>query len=177
MRGFLGAALIAESPKIELRPAHDEIKPNGYGAPIRLPTTHHPKTGRRYPLCGPYLQPLGTDLADIILGVVWTDADLLREMASKTPPKVSELGDDYRPPQRRWTEESGSASEILMRLWGVARATPGRTVKCPAHPDDVPSLSVAYDDQRAWCHSPGCLLDNDGRGRGTYELQTLAPGR
>lgn len=176
LRGFLGEALIAEGPKVELRPSHDEIKPDGFGSPIRMPTSYHPKTGIRYPLCGPDDKPLGKYLADILMRIEWADSNAFREMAAKTPLKVRELDASYFPPKARWPEDlNESASDLLMALWGVQRAAPGRSVRCPAHDDKMPSLSISHDDQRVFCKAPGCELNNDERGRGTHELRRMAP--
>ena len=63
-----------------------------------------------------------------------------------------------------------------MSLWGMSRVNVGKANRCPAHgPDRHPSLSVLPDDRRVICRSPGCILNNDDRGRGTYELRQLAP--
>lgn len=176
LRGFLAAALIPEGPKVEIRPIGDEIKPDGFGSPLRMPTMPHPKTGQRYPLCGPYLRPLG-NLESMMRDVCLADADAFRDMASRTPPSRSELGSDYFPPRPQYRDEGGSVSEILLTLWGVPRAVPGREIRCPAHDDQSPSLSILHDDQRVLCHSVGCLLNNDGHGRGINELRRLAPHR
>jgi hypothetical protein len=39
----------------------------------------------------------------------------------------------------------------------------------------MPSLSILKDDQRVICFSPSCVLNNNGHGRGTYELTKMAP--
>lgn len=177
MRGFLAEALIPDDdPKVEIRPGFDNIKPDGFGAALRMPTMPHPKTGKRYPLCGPDDQPLGANLADILLRVEWASFRAFEEMAAKTPPKVSSLDASYRLPQADWpTDPDATASGLLMSLWGVRRASPGRSTNCPAHDDVMASLSILPDDQRAVCHAPGCLLNNNERGRGTNELRRLAP--
>ena len=65
---------------------------------------------------------------------------------------------------------------MLRDLWGVENARPGKAVRCPAHDDRNPSLSILRDDKRVICKTPGCILNNDDHGRGTYELTRLAPG-
>lgn len=178
LRGFLAEALIAETPKVEIRPGHDEIKPDGYGSPLRLPTMPHPKTGKRYPLCGPDDKPLGGTLYDILMKIEWADTGAFEAMAAKTPMKVTELDASYRPPKPKWPDgPSESASALLMALWGVQRAAAGRSIRCPAHDDKMPSLSILVDDTRVICKSPGCLLNNNDHGRGTAELRKLAPRR
>lgn len=178
LRGFLAEALIAEGPKVELRPSHDEIKPDGYGSPIRMPTMPHPKTGKRYPLCGPDDKPLGGTLYDILMRIEWADSKAFEAMAAKTPLRVAELDDSYRPPKPKWPEgPPESASALLMALWSVQRAFPGHSIRCPAHDDKMPSLSILADDTRVICKAPGCILNNDDHGRGTAELHKLAPRR
>lgn len=174
LRGFLAEALIPEGPKVELRPSHDEIKPDGYGSPIRMPTMPHPKTGLRYPLCGPDDKPLGGTLYDILMRIEWADSKAFEAMAAAMPQPVSEA--PHAPTMTKWPEASlESASGLLMALWGARRAAPGHTNRCPAHDDKMASLSVLPDDARAVCHAPGCILNNNERGRGTAELRRLAP--
>ena len=176
LRGFLAEALIPEGPKVELRPSHDEIKPDGFGSPIRMPTMPHPKTGKRYPLCGPDDRPLGVTLDQILIRVEWADSNAFREMAGKVPPTTHDIKPGDRLPKAPWPESPvESASGLLMSLWGVQRAAPGRSTRCPAHDDKIASLSVLPDDERVVCHAPGCLLNNEERGRGTAELRKLAP--
>ena len=67
---------------------------------------------------------------------------------------------------------------VLAREWGVPNATPGRSVRCPAHEDQNPSLSIARDDSRAWCHASVCALHGpNGAGHDAYSLWQLAKGR
>lgn len=66
-----------------------------------------------------------------------------------------------------------TVSDVLRQDYGV-EARPGRAVKCPRHDDKSPSLSVLPDDRRAFCHSPGCELNNAGRGRDAWDLAQLA---
>jgi hypothetical protein len=65
-----------------------------------------------------------------------------------------------------------TVSDVLGRLYGL-QARPGRTVRCPVHDDRHASLSVMRDDRRVYCFSPGCPLNNDGRGRDAYDLASL----
>jgi 5S rRNA maturation endonuclease (ribonuclease M5) len=67
--------------------------------------------------------------------------------------------------------------EVLQRDWNVVDPTPGRTVRCPAHDDRSPSLSIAADDKRVWCHSPSCLLNGqEGQGHDPFSLAVVAEG-
>ena len=165
-------------PRIELRPASDRL-PQGEGKLghcIRLPTMPHHKTGKRYPLISSEGEKLPGTLAEMMSSIERTPATIFEDLAERAPlPRVVPAQADLRFPSGRSDEDLGTASEILRDLWGVQNAQPGRAVKCPAHDDQRPSLSIARDDQRAFCHSPGCELWNDGRGRGTYELTKMAP--
>jgi len=66
---------------------------------------------------------------------------------------------------------------VLRRELGVENAAPGRTIRCPCHDDRAPSLSIARDDSRVWCHAPSCDLSADGRGQDAYGLWALAKTR
>jgi hypothetical protein len=171
LRGFLAAALVPEGEKVEIRPAHDEIKPDGYGAPLRMPTMPNPKNGRRYPLLDPDDKPLPGRLDHMMLAIEWADADVFVQMAAKTPPRMTDIRPQDKLPTATGPVESASA--VLMSVWEVPRAAPGRTIKCPAHTDTIPSLSILRDDERVICKAPHCVLHNDGRGRGPGELRKL----
>jgi hypothetical protein len=57
--------------------------------------------------------------------------------------------------------DTGSVSDALIAC-GVSNAKPGRTVRCPAHPDRHASLSILRDDRRAICKSASCLWSGRG---------------
>lgn len=171
---FLRAAGIPESPKVELRPSHDEIKPDGFGSPIRMPTMPHPKTGRRYPLLDAADQPLSPRLDQMLLAINVSPAWAYAEMADTVRPTPRSVHSGDRRVYQGPTVE-GSASDILRRLWGAQDARPNHSIRCPAHSDKIASLSILADDARAVCHAPGCILNNSDRGRGTYELTQMAP--
>lgn len=175
LRAFLAAASIPESPKIEFRPSHDEIKPDGFGSPIRLPTMPHPKVnGQRYPMIDAQDHPLSPRLDRMLLALEWSPSWAFAAMAETLRPTLKDLRAGDRRPYIGPTTE-GSASDILRRLWGALDARPNHTIRCPAHEDKIPSLSILADDQRAVCKSPACPLNNSDRGRGTYELTHMAP--
>ena len=52
-------------------------------------------------------------------------------------------------------------------------AVQGRSVKCPAHDDSSPSLSISKDNGRAYCHNQSCALWHDGYGVDAYELNKI----
>lgn len=52
-------------------------------------------------------------------------------------------------------------------------AVPGRSIKCPAHDDSSPSLSISKDDGRAYCFNQACELWHDGYGVDAYELNKI----
>jgi hypothetical protein len=174
LRAYLRDAGIEESPKIELRPAQDEIKPDGFGAPLRMPTMPNPKTGLRYPMLAADDSFLPRDLAGMLLRIDDAAAWRIESAAASLRPTLKDLARGDRRPYYGPAVE-GSASDILRRLWGAVDARPGHAIRCPAHDDKHPSLSILADDQRACCKSPTCDLYNDGRGRGIYELTKMAP--
>lgn len=176
LRALLRAAgLPPEDPKIELRPGSDTVDDDGLGHCIRLPFMPHPKTGERGLMTDADGVRLGPSLAQVILDIEWAPAGTLVEWAATWRPKVRMLP-AYRNPHS-FPPDDSRASEILRDLWGVANARPGKAVRCPAHDDHEPSLNIFPDDRRVMCMTPACELNNDGHGRGTYELRTLAAQR
>jgi len=167
-------------PRIEFRPASDRLPLDENGVPrlghcIRLPTMPHHKTGKRYPLISiSEGEQLSGKLAEMMTNIETCPSTVFDELASRAPRPLNRPPVDTVWPHGR-PEITMTASEILRDLWGVKNAVPGRAIKCPAHDDQRPSLSIARDDERVWCHSPICELNNDGHGRGTYELTRMAP--
>ena len=178
LRAVLRDAEVEETPKVELRPAQDEIKPDGYGSPLRMPTMPNPKTGLRYPMLDEHDRPLPRSLDQMMLEIDWAPAWVVESLAASMRPTPRSVRPGDRLQQRGFSnDDDETASEILRTLWGMPEPKPGHANRCPAHgPDRHPSLSIAVDDKRCWCKTPGCILDNDGRGRGTHELRKLAPG-
>jgi hypothetical protein len=180
LRQFLVALLrdaeVPQSDKTEFRPAQDAIRPDGYGAPLRMPTMRSPKTGLRYPVIGLDGRPLPRALDEMMLAVDFAPSWVLESMAATVRPGFRAIRTGDRLPRPR-DDEGRGASEILRDLWGMPEPKVGRANHCPAHDDRNPSLSIARDDRRVWCKQASCILANDGRGRGTHELEALAPGR
>ncbi len=56
------------------------------------------------------------------------------------------------------------------------QAVPGRSVRCPAHDDSSPSLSISKDNNRAYCFNQSCALYNDGWGVDSFELNKILGG-
>jgi hypothetical protein len=100
-------------------------------------------------------------------------AGLFKPRAAPIVPRRPRSWSGGESPIARFNRTIG-ISAVLIHDWGVERAAPGRTVRCPAHPDRSPSLSIARDDLRAWCHSPGCPLEAAGRGVDPYDAARLA---
>lgn len=172
------AGISPNDPKVELRPGSDTIDEDGLGHCLRMPLMPHPKTGKRGRLLSPDSeQPLGERLRDIVMAVDIVPAATLGDLALHWHPalKPSDIPSRYRRPRPRSEVDYGTASEILRDKWGVLNAAPGKAIRCPAHDDREPSLSILKDDQRVICFAPSCVLNNDGHGRGTYELTKLAP--
>jgi len=178
LRGMLQALdLDAHDPKIELRPGTDSVDQDGLGHALRLPLMPHPKTGKRGEFYdGSTSMPMGPKLADILLNIREIPAASLTKWAEAyKPPQVAFLPSAYARPHEPFPEDDSHASDILRELWGVPNALPGRSIKCPAHEDSMPSLSILRDDKRVICKAPHCTLNNNDHGRGTHELRTLAP--
>jgi hypothetical protein len=188
-RGLLqGAGLPSEDDHIEIRPGSDHVDAEwhphvrdavvgtGLGHALRLPLMPHPKTGKRGRIMHADATPMAGTLADIILEMDWASTDRLLLWAERyQPPPVSSIPPKWAKPHEPYPEDDSTASEILRQLWGVPNAVPGRSVKCPAHEDKMPSLSILRDDRRVICKAGHCTLNNNDHGRGTYELRKLAP--
>lgn len=169
MRGALtGAAGLAglSGPKVEVFPKHSSARWSGA---LRMPLMPHPKTGIKYPAI------VGTERIDKVVDLVNHVATLtapveaFTRLAGDTRPPAEyprSLG-DYRKPSRA---VAGATVTTLLDGLGV-QARPGRTIKCPFHPDKHASLSIAFDDTRAFCKAPECpVAYGDGRGIGSLML-------
>ena len=191
MRAFLATALTdPEDVHIEIRPGSDTVEAewathvkgavygDGLGHALRLPFMPHPKTGVVPQFMDATGRVLGPTIAAALLEVELGDAGIVEEWSKKWSPvtKPSDLTKEYKDPHNYGPDafENASASQILRDLWGADRAVPGRSIRCPAHDDKVASLSILRDDRRVICKSPSCILNNGDRGRGTFELTSLA---
>lgn len=190
IRAFFASALLpADDPHLEIRPGSDTVDAvwhervrgvvvgTGLGHCLRLPFMPHPKTGLQPQFMDAEGTIMGPSIARILLDIESGSAGIIEAEAQKWSPVTTHLPKEYRNPTSFGPDEyeNASAAEILRTLWGVANAQPGRAVRCPAHDDRVPSLSILKDDRRVICKSPSCELHNGGHGRGTYELTKLAP--
>jgi hypothetical protein len=170
LQALVQEAALADDRTVELRPTGE----HGMGGCLRAPGTRSPKDGKRSQLVDPVTgAPLPTRLAEVLALLSQVDAD-----------RWLEIGERYRPPAPpppRAPDPMGSrfeaavpVSAVLQRDFGVERAGPGRTVRCPVHDDRAASLSIARDDRRAWCHAPACELHRDGHGVSAWDLARLA---
>jgi len=176
------AGLDPAAPAIEIRPARDTLSsPRGCGSALRLPMQPHQRTGERFTLTDPVSgEVIGECLAEMVrrhefapLAALVALAETYREPPLKPVPSRRDkwTGDS---PIARFNAAVG-ASQVLVRDYGVANARPGRTVICPRHDDHHPSLSIARDDSRVWCKSPGCILHGpNGAGHDAWSLVQLA---
>lgn len=181
LRAALAASGFDGSPVIELRPGSDRLsRPDGLGHSLRLPTMPHKATGERHPLCDPRTRmPIGATLGEMLVALERVPGVRLADLAERyrppglTAPVRRPFVSSGRGPIARFNASIG-VSEVLRREFSIERAGPGRTVHCPSHDDRTPSLSIARDDSRVWCHSPGCDLEAGGRGQDAYGLWALA---
>lgn len=174
MRTILGHAnLPTNDPRIELRPGSDEIEKEGLGHAIRMPLMIHPKTGERSVVYSPSGEK-HTKVAELLLAMDWAPHAEIERLGRLWHPPVSRIPPELRNPHRPYEDDGVTATQILADKWGVV-ATPGdkREVRCPLHGDKSASLYVMPDDKRVVCHSSVCILNNEGRGRGTWELRNL----
>jgi hypothetical protein len=139
-----------------------------------MPFMPHPKTGERGTMVGPD-GPVSTSLAQVILDWHEASSTTLLAWSERWHPPVTRIPRRYQQPMEPFPEDTSTASQILASFWGVPNAAPGKSIRCPAHTDKLPSLSILRDDRRVICKAPACVLHNDGHGRGTYELRKLAP--
>jgi hypothetical protein len=192
-RGLLqGAGLPSDDDHIEIRPGSDRIDAEwhphvtgavvgtGLGHALRMPLMPHPKTGRRGRMLDSSGEPMAGTLAEIMLAMQIASSEKVIEWGGRwRRPPLEKLPSNNRNP-REYPEDDASASELLRTLWSAVDAAPGKVISCPAtsfhtHNDVHKGCRVFPDDRRVMCHKAGCILNNDGRGRGTYELRKLAP--
>lgn len=146
-------------------------RPWGVGA-LRMPLMIHPKTGEKYPVYGFGGARIESsqELIDAVptMTAPWEKVYALAGGDDAPVAYPSDLG-DYRKP----TRVVGDMPKITTLLGSMGvEATVGHTVKCPFHPDGKGSLSIAVDDERAFCKAPSCDLYNGGRGMGSLALQS-----
>lgn len=174
MRTILGHAnLPTNDPRIELRPGSDQIEKEGLGHAIRMPLMVHPKTGERsviYDVSGKKY----TKVHELLLEMDWASHAEIERLGRLWKPPVTHIPPSMRNPHKAYDDDGVTATQILQDKWGVV-AKPGdkREVRCPLHGDKSASLYVMPDDRRVVCHSSVCILNNDGKGRGTWELRNL----
>jgi hypothetical protein len=176
LRAFLQAAGIPDDPKVELRPGSDRLSgPDALGHCLRGPLQPHPETGKRALLLDPRArQPIGRSVAETCLAVEQVPGDVFLNAAERyRPPEAPRESTRARSGPVAAFLDRVTVTAVLARDYGL-QALPGRTVKCPRHEDRRPSLSIARDDRRAWCHAPACELSGDGRGLDAFELARLA---
>jgi hypothetical protein len=162
--------------KVEVFPKSDRAPaPGQVGSCLRGPLMTNPKNGRSYPLLDPVtMKPLADAFEETIAAIVPASAERVIELAGPQP-EPEERADRETPEHIRAFDYEHPCSEVLRDLWHLQNAESGRSVRCPAHDDLHPSLSVFADDKRVLCWSPDCLFNNGGRGRDAFDLFVLAP--
>lgn len=178
-RGLMAAVQMAgfdpADAKIELRPDRDRKTSPFAGGKLRLPYMRHPATGEIYPLLDPATEtPIGAKASAALLALDLADAGRIVDLAERYIAPMIEVPTIRR--QERAHDQDETVTAVLARLYGVV-ATPGRSIRCPLHDDHNPSMRIAPDDRRAWCHSTGCIANEGGRGVTAWRLAALAEGR
>ncbi len=171
MAAIAAAGLDPADPHLELRPSSDRHTSPFAGGSLRAPWMPHPTTGARYGLLNPATsEPLHPKVAGALLALELADAAAVAALAERySPPRTittaaRSVGADRTP---------GAVSAVLAERFGVA-AVPGRSIRCPFHEDRHPSMRIAADDRRAWCHAPDCEAHEGGRGITAWQAARLA---
>lgn len=144
------------------------------GGTLRMPMMTHPKTGERYPVYDDEGEPIPTltDLMTYVAGLT-TPASAFQRLGQMAPVTYPKALTDHAAPRAEY--DGPSISQLLFTM-GID-ALPGRATHCPFHPDKRKSLSIAKDDQRAWCKAPACPIYNDDRGVGSMQLRQMLEAR
>jgi hypothetical protein len=154
--------------EIELRPASERHTSEFAGGSLRLPWMAHPATGERFGLLDPTTgKPLHPKIAGALLRIDLAPVRTIERLAERYIPERTAR------PAAAPRMDSPGVSAVLAERFGL-EAQPGHSVRCPFHPDEHPSMKIAADDQRAWCHSPACEAHEDGRGITAWMAARLA---
>jgi len=161
-------------PKIELRPSKDRRTSPFGGESLRGPWMRHPETAQRYGLLKMATgQPLATTIAGSLMAIELADHRAIARLAERYSPPVKIIA---TAPRR--DREPGSITAVLVERFGSHDVNdrpigPGKSIVCPFHDDTQPSMTIARDDRRAWCHSPRCDAYEDGRGITAWKAAQL----
>ena len=155
--------------EIEVRPSSDRHSSEFAGGSLRLPWMRHPETGQRYGLLDPSTgQPLHPKIAGALSAIRPADGNALARLAERyVPPALPAVV------RRPFLPDAGGISTVLSERFGI-EAQPGHSIRCPFHPDHRPSMRIAPDDRRAWCHATACVANEDGRGITAWQAARLA---
>jgi len=161
--------------KVEVFPKKGHAPELGQvGSCLRGPLMTNPKNGSSYPLLSATMRPLGDTFEETMAAIVPASAERVIELAGLEP-EPEDVPVRETPEHILRFNFAYGASEVLRQLWDKPEAEPGRSLRCPAHDDVHPSLSIFPDDRRVLCWAPDCLLNNNGRGRDAWDLFLLAP--
>ena len=183
LRAHLQAAgLPLSDPKIELRPGERINRADGIGLSLRAPMLPHPLTGEARILLDPRTEkPLGHSLAEVMQAVQRAAGAQIVAAAERYRPPESPVSPQARMCDRGEGRIADFNSTIgvtqILRDAGARWARPGGHGRCPYHADRNPSMSVGWDDRRAWCWSPACVVHRDGKGMDAWDLARLAAVR
>ncbi len=167
------AGLDPTDKRIELRPNTDRATSAYAGGSLRAPWMAHPATHERFGLLDPPTgAPLHSKVAGALLALELADpaaiASLAERHVPRTPPQRS-IRHDHRDDR----DNDGGICAVLAERFGLA-VRPGQSIRCPFHPDRNPSMKIAADDRRAWCHATTCPAYEDGRGITAWQAARLA---
>lgn len=159
-----------DDKRLEIRPSTDRHGTEYAGGSLRTPWMAHPATGERFGLIDPSTgHPLHQKVAGALLALRLADHRAIARLAERYVPRAL----PSRPTRSTPRPDDVGISAVLAERFGL-EATPGHSVRCPFHDDRNPSMKIAADDRRAWCHSPACEAYEDGRGITAWQAARLA---
>ena len=141
---------------------------------LRLPGFPHQKTQQVYPVFAPDGQ-WTTELHQILEWWKPADMDLVKSLASHFSPPTNypHISQKFYRARKHYENVETPKASVILQSWGVPRAQPGRTIRCPKHDDKHQSLTIFRDDARVFCGQPECPLNGGGHGVGSVMLERM----
>lgn len=174
MAAIEAAGFDPSDKRLEIRPSTDRHTSEFAGGSLRAPWMAHPATGERFGLLDPSTgQPVHRKVAGALLALEFAPAASVAALAERYVPRLIPRASATNVADARSEREPGSVSAVLAARFGL-QVVPGRSCRCPFHPDRNPSMKVAADDRRAWCHAPTCPAYENGRGITAWQAARLA---
>lgn len=180
LRAAIALALDAKAERDPLIEIFPHIGDGLAVGALRLPGMPHHKTQKIYPAWDSRTQEVDLTFRSLIERTQLTTGTSIKRLAGNLSPRLPASYPKHRSLgsffgfRKSYDGPSVSATEVLIQRWGIANARPGVTVPCPKHEDRVRSLTIMKDDTRVYCGSPSCVLNNNGHGVGSFQLEKIA---